>query len=55
MVLVEPPKKITAYNPEIHSEDTATLVGEHGPYWIYEFVSTGFRILIPKGDVHKFI
>ena len=50
-----PPEKITAWNPEIGTEDVARFVGVHGPYYIYEFVTTGYRILIPKGDVWKFV
>ena len=48
------PVEICIWNPEINDYDRAKLVGEHGPYWVYECVSTGYHILVPKGEVWRF-
>ena len=48
------PQKICAYDEEAKKYAVFTLVGEHGPYWVYESEETGWSILIPKGEVWRF-
>ena len=48
------PTEICAWDPELNDYAVFTLVGEHGPYWVYESKETGRSILIPKGDVWRF-
>jgi len=53
-MMADVPMKICAWNPELNDYDTFTLVGEHGPYWLYESETTGYHILILKGEVWRY-
>ena len=48
------PIRICAWNPELNDYDIFELFGEHGPYFVYESITTGYRILILKGEVFRY-
>ena len=54
MVNGVPPDVICAYDPEIKKYCKFTFAGEHGPYFVYESMETGYHLLIPKGEVWRF-
>ena len=49
--MVYVPRRIKAWNPETGKLEVAELVGEHANYLVYEFTSTGRRVLVNRGDV----
>jgi len=48
------PTYIWIWDPEADKVVKARLVGEHGPYFVYESLETGYNILVPKGEVWRF-
>ena len=48
------PIQICAWCPECNKHTVHKIVGEHGPYLVYECVECGRHLLIPKGDAFKF-
>ena len=52
--MAEPPVTICAWDPELNKYTLFDLVGEHGPYFVYESRETGRQILVLKGEVWRF-
>ena len=48
------PVTICIWDPELKKKVLADLVGEHGPYFVYESRESGYHILVPKGEVWRF-
>ena len=49
------PQEIWITDPEINKVVKHKLIGEHGPYFVYESEETGRSILVLKSEVWRFV